>query len=145
MLLGPIAFHRAGQFLARVGLKRVARGLDYASRLLFCCWFPHDIRVGANLVLGYGGLGIVIHKDAVLGDNVHIDQHVTIGGTGTVSGVPRICSGVYIGAGAKVLGPILVGERAVIGANAVVLENVPCDAVVVGVPAKVVKVRSRGF
>ena len=91
------------------------------------------------MILGYGGLGVVIHSDAVIGDNVHIDQGVTIGGNGTVSGVPRIESNVYIGAGAKLLGPIKIGEGSVVGANAVVLRDIPPRSLVVGVPAKIIR------
>lgn len=84
-------------------------------------------------------MGIVIHGDAQIADNVHIDQHVTIGGNTRERGVPRIGQNVYIGAGAKILGPISVGEGAVIGANAVVIRDVPPRCVVVGVPARVVR------
>lgn len=92
-------------------------------------------------MLGYGGLGVVIHKDAIIGNDCHIDQGVTIGGTGTKLGVPRLGDRVYIGAGAKILGDISVGDGATIGANAVVLTDVPPNGVAVGVPARLVKVR----
>ncbi len=90
------------------------------------------------MVLGYQGLGIVIHKDAVVGSNVHIDQGVTIGGNAKEVGVPTIGDGVYVGAGAKILGPIHIGKGAKIGANAVVLCDVPEGATAVGIPARIV-------
>jgi serine O-acetyltransferase len=99
---------------------------------------PHKAAIGTDVVLGYGGLGIVIHNDAVIGDRVHIDQHVTIGGNGTRWGTPVIEADVYIGAGAKVLGPIVVGRGAVVGANAVVIRDVPAGAVAAGVPARLI-------
>lgn len=113
--------------------------LDYGSRLLFACWIPHRARIASNVKVGYGGLGIVIHDDAVIGQGTEIDQCVTIGGNATASGVPSIGSNVYIGAGAKVLGPICIGDGAIVGANAVVIDDVPAMSVVVGVPARVVK------
>jgi serine O-acetyltransferase len=76
---------------------------------------------------------------AVIGDRVHIDQGVTIGGNATSEGVPRVEDDVYIGAGAKLLGPILIGRGSVIGANAVVVKDVPQRSVVAGVPAVVIR------
>jgi serine O-acetyltransferase len=117
----------------------VPRLIDYMNRLVFGCWIPHEASIGAGVVLGYGGLSIVIHQDAMIGDRVHIDQGVTIGGNGTRFGVARVGDDVYIGAGAKILGPISIGHGAVIGANAVVLEDVPPRSVAVGVPARIVR------
>ena len=113
--------------------------IDYFIRLIFSCWIPHNLIAGKNLILGYGGLGIVIHGDAIIGDDVHIDQNVTIGGNGTESGVPKIGNNVYIGSGAKILGPIIVGDSCVVGANSVVIKNVKNNTVVAGIPAKIIK------
>lgn len=129
------------------GLSRVlhARGFhsaskfcDYTNRFIFSCWIPGSASIGAGVVLGYQGLGIVVHKDAVIGDDVHIDQGVTIGGNANELGVPIIEDGVYLGAGAKILGPIRIGGGARIGANAVVLCDVPARATAVGVPARII-------
>ena len=88
---------------------------------------------------GYGGLGVVIHNRAVIGDNCVIDQHVTIGGTSGHYEVPTIGSNVYMGAGSKILGPITIGSNVVIGANSVVINSIPDDCLVVGAPARVVR------
>ncbi|HEX6707050.1 MAG TPA: serine acetyltransferase, partial [Albitalea sp.] len=80
--------------------------------------------------------GIVIHPEVEIGPNCLIFQQVTLGAAH--GGVPRIAGHVDIGAGAKVLGPISVGEHARIGANAVVVHDVPAGATVVGIPARVV-------
>jgi serine O-acetyltransferase len=80
--------------------------------------------------------GIVIHKKTKIGENVRIYQNVTIGGRGDTSkGIPKIKHGVTIYAGAVVLGDVLVGENSTIGANAVVVNDVPPNSTVVGVPA----------
>jgi len=134
-----IKLYRLSVILRRAKLHIFAVLIDYINRLLFSCWVPGTIKAGKSFVLGYGGLGVVIHSDCVLGDNVHIDQHVTVGGNGTVFGVPRIGHHVYIGAGAKVLGPIIIGSNVVIAANAVVIESVPDGCVVAGVPARIIK------
>ena len=112
------------------------------NRLVFSVVLPPSAIVGRNVVFGYSGLGIVIHKRAKLGDNVIISPNVTIGGRSLHSDVPVIGNDVIIGAGACILGPVLVGNGARIGANAVVLNDVPPRGVAVGVPARVVRIDS---
>lgn len=102
-----------------------------------------ETRIGRRLRLEHFG-GIIISGDAVIGDDVVIRQGVTIGLRHTgVRGSPVIGNRVDIGAGAKLLGPIHIGDDAVIGANAVVLTDVPAGALAVGVPA-VIKQRRSG-
>ncbi len=91
---------------------------------------------GRNLHLPHP-TGVVVHRGAVIGDDCMVMQQVTLGQLATGS-VPVVGSRVYIGAGAKVLGPVHIGDDARIGANAVVLKDVPAGATAVGVPAKVV-------
>lgn len=87
----------------------------------FCCRTP---------------ISVVIHPDASIGPNCLIFQQVTIGTRGP-GGAPTIAGHVDIGAGAKILGPVTIGEHAVIGANAVVLTDVPAHCMAVGIPAKI--------
>lgn len=108
-------------------------------RLLFGCQLSMGIKIGKGVELGYGGLGIVIHGDAVLEDNVIIAPNVTIGGTSRKFGAPYIGENTFVGAGARLLGPIKIGKNCYIGANAVVLNDIPDNSLVVGVPAKVIK------
>jgi serine O-acetyltransferase len=89
--------------------------------------------IGGGLLLPHPN-GVVIHPDAHIGPNCLVFQQVTIG-TGPVPGVPRIGGHVDIGAGAKILGGVVIGDHAVIGANAVVVSDVPAGGVAIGVPA----------
>jgi serine O-acetyltransferase len=88
-------------------------------------------------------MGVVIGETAEIGDNVTIYHGVTLGGTGKDKGKrhPTIGDNVVIGAGAKILGPIYVGSSAKIGANAVVLRDVPSNATAIGIPAKIIEAR----
>lgn len=96
---------------------------------------PLNCRIGGGLLLPHPN-GVVIHADVEIGHNCLIFQQVTLGAT--TAGIPRIGVHVDIGAGAKVLGPIIIGHGARIGANAVVLISVPNRCTAVGVPARVV-------
>lgn len=105
------------------------------NRVLFSVALPPSVQVGRGVLFGYSGLGIVVHARCVIGNRVKISQNVTLGGRSGHLAVPVIEDDVEIGAGACVLGPIRVGAGAKIGANAVVLRDVPAGAVMVGIPA----------
>ncbi|KND57143.1 Serine acetyltransferase [Candidatus Paraburkholderia schumanniana] len=94
--------------------------------------------MGRNVTFDYQGLGIVVHRSAVLGNNIVTAPNVVIGGRGR-PGAPVIGDDVLIGAGACVLGPLMIGKGAKIGANAVVLSDVPPGATVIGAPARVLE------
>ncbi|WP_242182844.1 serine acetyltransferase [Sphingomonas sp. CARO-RG-8B-R24-01] len=95
---------------------------------------PLTSRIGGGLLLPHPN-GIVVHPDADIGPNCLLFQQVTIGHAGT--GVPSIGGHVDIGAGAKILGPITIGAHCRVGANSVVLQDVPPDSTVVGIPGKI--------
>jgi len=112
--------------------------------LYFCrCVVPSRCEIGEGSELGYGGIAVVIHERVSIGRNVMISPCVTLGGRSGVTGVPVIGNDVFIGTGARILGDIRIGNRVIIGANAVVLESVPDDAVVVGIPARVIRIQTR--
>jgi len=98
-----------------------------------------ETSIGKGTAFGYGGIAVVIHKRAVIGENCVIGTGVTIGGRSKSEGVPVIGDDVYIATGAKVLGSITVGDNVVIGANAVVIDDVPSGCIVAGVPAGIIK------
>ena len=108
-------------------------------RILFGCQLGNTTIFGKNVTLGNGGLGTVIHKRAVIGDNVNIGTCVTIGGSTKKYGVPVIGDNTIIATGAKILGPVRVGKNCVIGANAVVIKDIPDNCVAGGVPARIIK------
>jgi serine O-acetyltransferase len=97
-------------------------------------------RIGGGLRIPHGFNGIVIHPDAIIGENVTMFHQVTIGADDpNPTGAPKIGNNVFIGTGAKIIGSITIGDNAKIGANAVVVKDVPAGATAVGVPAKVIK------
>lgn len=89
--------------------------------------------MGRNIKFGHRGIGIVIHKDTIIGDNVHVLQNVTIGAKDGAA--PIIGNNVLIGAGAVILGGITIGDGSIVGANAVVTKNVETGSIAYGVPA----------
>ncbi|MBM9531588.1 serine acetyltransferase [Desulfoprunum benzoelyticum] len=131
--------YRIGHWLEQRNVPLLPILITYFVRLFFSCYLPSSATLGKHVVLGYGGLGVVIHGRVVIGDGCHIDQNVTIGGTSKKYNVPTLGKNIYVGAGAKVLGPITIGDDVVIGANAVVVTDVPPNSLVVGIPAKVRK------
>ena len=100
---------------------------------------PPNTSIGAGFYIGHFG-GIVVHHDVQIGVNCNLSQGVTLGlsSRGDRFGCPTVGDDVYIGPGAKIFGRITIGDRAAIGANAVVTRDVPESAVVVGSPARVV-------
>lgn len=130
-----ILIFRLSSLLHQKRIPWVPRLLYGINRVLFSTVIPPSVVVGRNVLFGYSGLGIVVHARCVIGDDVKISQNVTIGGRSGYEMVPVIEDGVEIGAGACILGPVRVGRGAKIGANAVVLCDVPPGAIAVGVPA----------
>ncbi|WP_218109494.1 serine O-acetyltransferase [Flagellimonas chongwuensis] len=116
-----------------------AKVITWANRMLFATFIPSSAKIGKNTKLGYLGLGIVIHKDAVIGENCTIGQNVTIGRNLGDKKVPIIGNDVYIGAGSVVFGEIEIGDNSIIGANSVVTKNIPKDTIAYGNPAKIIR------
>lgn len=114
--------------------------LKCVNRVIFSVVLPPSAMLGKDVLLSYEGLGTVIHQSAVIGNAAIIGTGVTIGGRSGQHGVPVIGQGALIGSGAKILGNIHIGAHASIGANAVVLQDVPDYGVAVGIPARVIRI-----
>ncbi|WP_114376039.1 serine O-acetyltransferase [Elioraea thermophila] len=140
-----LGLHRIAHRLWRWGLKLPARMVAHLSRMLTGIEIHPAARIGRRLVIDHGD-GIVIGETAEIGDDVLIYHQVTLGGTSLVGGKrhPTIGNNVILGAGAKVLGPITIGDGARVGANAVVLSDVAPGQTVVGIPARPVDRRPAG-
>lgn len=135
----PYYIYRAANTLYRWRIPALPFLIQQFLRFGFNCFIPYKTRIGSrNIHFGHNGLGIVLDYRCVIGDNVRIDQQVTIGIRWDEKIAPIIGNNVRIGAGAKLLGSIRVGDGARIGANAVVLTDVPDGATAVGVPARIV-------
>ncbi|PKP90974.1 MAG: serine acetyltransferase [Alphaproteobacteria bacterium HGW-Alphaproteobacteria-16] len=134
-----VFWHRVAHRLFRAELFFLARFVNHLSRWLTAIDIHPGATIGRNFFIDHGF--VVIGETAEIGDNVTIYQCVTLGGTSPDNGVagkrhPTLSDGVIIGSGAQVLGPITVGPRARVGANAVVTRDVPEGAVMVGIPAR---------
>lgn len=135
-----IRLHRRANWFYRHGMFFIARWISqWASRKTGVEIHPAVI-IGKRFFIDHG-TGVVIGETAVIGDDVTIYQGVTLGGTGKDTGKrhPTIGNNVMIGAGAKVLGPLVIGDNSRIAAGAVVLSDIPSNSTAVGVPAKVVR------
>jgi serine O-acetyltransferase len=130
--------HRIAQVLWRRRLKLLARLFSQLVRAVTGIEIHPGATIGPGLFIDHG-MGVVIGETAEIGADVTLYHGVTLGGTSTARGKrhPTLGDRVVVGAGAKVLGPITVGEGSRVGANAVVVRPVPPDAVVVGVPGEV--------
>lgn len=105
-------------------------------RLYFNSWVDCSTSIGADTQFAYGGIATVIHQDATIGQNCVLGQAITIGGRSSHQTLPAIHDYVYIGAGARILGPVEIHTGAIIGPNSVVITDVAPFSIVAGIPAK---------
>lgn len=140
-MLDALTFYRVANYLYRRGMRRIPRAITKLSRLLFTAHVEASAEIGDNCTLGWGGMGVIIHPQAHIGNNVVISTGVVIGGRSELEGGAWIDDDVKIGVDAKILGPVRIGAGAMIGANAVVIDDVPPGVVVAGVPARPIRKR----
>lgn len=137
--LQALVFHRFSHLLYRLGLPFIPRLISQFARFLTGIEIHPGAQIGQGVFIDHG-MGVVIGETAIVGNYALIYQGVTLGGTGKETGKrhPTLGEDVVVGAGAKVLGNIEIGDRARIGAGSVVLRTVPADCTVVGVPGRIV-------
>ncbi len=140
--LHALGLHRIAHALHHMGLRLIARFIALVARFLTGIEIHPGAKIGRRFFIDHG-FGVVIGETAEIGDDVTLYHGVTLGGTSLSHGKrhPTLSDRVIVGAGAKILGPIMVGVGARIGANAVVVEHVPSGATMVGVPAHVLQTR----
>lgn len=132
-------FHRLAHWLYKRNLRLAARIISHLSRALTGIEIHPGASLGERLFIDHG-MGVVIGETAEVGDNCHLFQGVTLGGTSTKRSKrhPTLGNNVVVGAGAKIIGAVTIGNGAKIGAGSVVASNVPDNATVVGVPGHIV-------
>src|SRR5574344_2058585 len=134
-----IVYHKIAHFLYNHKLFFIARLISQIARHKTGIEIHPGAKIGKNLFIDHG-MGIVIGETATVGNNCTIYHGVTLGGTGKskTKRHPDVGNNVMIGCGAKILGPIKIGDNVKIGANAVILDNVANNSTIVGVPGKIV-------
>jgi serine O-acetyltransferase len=138
--LHAVVFHRVAHRLWAMNIPVLPRAVSQIGRMVTGIEIHPGAQIGDGLLIDHG-TGVVIGETAVVGNNVTLYQGVTLGGTGKETGKrhPTLGNNIVVGAGAKILGNIVIGDNSYIGANAVVLQAVPPNATVVGVPGYVTK------
>ena len=148
-----IFFHKIANFFATAKFDLIARIISQFSRFMTGIEIHPKAKIGKNLFIDHG-MGVVIGETSDIADNVTIYHMVTLGGISPsinsndqreVKRHPTLHDNVVVGSGAQILGPVIVGKNAKIGANAVVTKNVPENAVMVGIPAKNVGTATEEF
>ncbi len=148
-----IFFHQIAHFFSVTKFDLIARIISQFSRFLTGIEIHPKAKIGKNLFIDHG-MGVVIGETSEIGNNVTIYHMVTLGGISpsidsdnqrNIKRHPTLKDNVVVGSGAQILGPVIVGENAKIGANAVVTKDVPENAVMVGIPAKNVGTATEEF
>jgi serine O-acetyltransferase len=135
-----VLLHRIAHFFWRLNLPFVPRYISGLARQITGIDIHPGAIIGKNFFIDHG-TGVVIGETAEIGDNVVIFQNVTLGGIHLKNEKrhPTLGNNIVIGAGAKLLGPIIIGDNVKVGANSVVTKNIPPNCIVVGVPGRIVK------
>lgn len=140
--LHAVFFYRIYHFLWQIRLKILARFLSQVARFLTGIEIHPGATIGKRLFIDHG-MGVVIGETAIIGDDCTLYQGVTLGGVGTGQQQekrhPTLKDGVTIFSGAKIIGNVTIGEKSIIGAMAVVLDDIPSCCTAVGIPAHIVR------
>jgi len=139
-IIDPVYFfYSLARFFYLIKLEILSIIIRIFMRIIFSCDIPYKCKIGSGTRFPHHALGIVIHPKAKIGENCHINQHVTIGGRSGIDILPIIGNNVLIGASAIIIGDVEIGDNVKIGAGAIVVKSIPKDRVVVGPYAKIIK------
>ena len=138
-MLNAIDLYRIGRKCYKLNIPFIPQITKYLNFLFFNSVVPYTAEIGDESKFAYGGVGSVIHSQAKIGKRVIIGQNTTIGRSLDPADIPIIGNNVYISAGVRIIGRIIIGDNVIIGANAVVNKNIPSNCICAGVPCKVIK------
>lgn len=139
-MLNAIYFYRVSRWLYLHHIPFLPKLITLLIFLIYNSKIPYTAQIGKNTFFAYGGIGVVLHANCVIGDNVLIGCQVTLGGGNRhYPGVPIIKDNVMIKKGAIVYGGVTIEKNSIIGANSVVNKPVPENSVYAGVPAKLIR------
>jgi serine O-acetyltransferase len=134
-----IRMHKTSRWLYRSRLKMPSRIVDGVIRILFAARIPAQASIDPTVHFSHNALAVVVTRDAQIGPRCMIGMHVLLGSRWPIAGGPILEEDVVVHAGAKIIGPVRIGRGSVIGANAVVLSDIPPFSLAVGVPAVIKK------
>jgi len=137
--VNAINFYRLSHWMYMHKVPLVPKFLKALIYFLFNSVVPYQCKIGAKSKFAYGGIGVVLHSRCEIGSRVIIGQGVTVGRQLSPHGVPKIGNDVYISAGSRILGNVVVGDNVIIGANSVVIQDIPSNSIVAGAPTKVIR------
>ncbi len=134
-----LRLHKTSRWLLTKRLKICSRAVDGLIRILFAARIPAEALIDPSVHFSHNALAVVVTKEARIGPRCLIGMHVLLGSRWPIEGGPILEEDVVVHAGAKIIGPVRIGRGSVIGANAVVLSDIPPHSLAVGVPASIKK------
>ncbi|MEZ8879533.1 serine O-acetyltransferase [Vibrio lentus] len=142
--MNAIILYRLGHAFHKRKMYFVAKTLQNINFLIFNSYIPSSAKIGKGTRFAYGGIGVVIHKDALIGSDCILGQGITIGASegyasNSSNKAPIIGDNCYVSAGSKIIGDVKIGSNSIIGASSLVNKSFPNNSVVVGIPARLIK------
>lgn len=137
--MNALKIYRLSNYFYKKNLKLLSKILDGVNYLLHNSYIPGSCTIGKDTKIAYGGIGVVIHARAIIGENCLIGQGITIGGRNGLKEVPVIENNVYLGAGCRILGNVKIASNNIIAPNSIVTKNIEMSYTIWGgVPSKVI-------
>ncbi|MBV9541982.1 MAG: serine acetyltransferase [Alphaproteobacteria bacterium] len=134
-----IRMHHLSKWAAQHSLGLLSRTIDVSIRVVYSARIPHHCTIHPTVHFSHNALAVVVTKEAIIGEGCQIGTHVVLGSNWPEPGGPILEPNVIVHTGAKIFGPVVIGKGSVVGANAVVLDDVPAGCLVAGVPATIKK------